>query len=91
MVILVACGLVIWPFAGLPVQPAHVAIARVEAIVPQEGRFHANVDRIYLRNSRGSEYFSLLFSDDHCQVGEQVPVEQRGTTLTPLPTTCKGP
>jgi hypothetical protein len=33
----------------------------------------------------------LLFSDDHCQVGEQVPVEQRGTTLTPLPTTCKGP
>lgn len=91
LILLTMCGLVVWRFAGLPLQPARAATARVAAIVPEDSRFHANVDRIYLRNSHGEGHFALSFSDNHCRVGDEVRVEQRGSTLAPLPETCKRP
>ena len=89
LALVLGSGTVIWRFSRLPIQPAHVTMARVDAIVPEESRWYANRDRIYLRAEHAVGWFELLYSDDRCRVGEQVLVQQRGVTLRPLPTTCR--
>lgn len=80
---------VIWWFARLPLQPAHITIAQVQTILPMQGRWDANRDRIFLRGEHAFGQFDLLYSDDRCKVGQNVRVQQRGITLTPLPSTCR--
>ena len=85
---LLAGGLVVWRVSQLPLQPAHMVTAHVEEIWPPQGRLY-NRDRIYLRNDRGFGVFSLEAPSDRCHVGQEVRVQQRGTALTPLPSTCR--
>lgn len=87
--LLAAAALFIWHFAQLPLQPAHVAMARVSAISAHESRLFINRDHIYLRNQRGFGQFTLNYSEDRCHVGDQVKVLQRGSALSPLPRTCR--
>jgi hypothetical protein len=89
VLLLVACSFVVWRFAQLPLQPAHPAVARVVAIVPVTPRLYADRDQVFMRNGSGTGYFSLRAAEDRCRVGEWVKVEQRGTALKPLATTCR--
>jgi hypothetical protein len=95
-VLLTMCGLVAVPlgvlvfnFAGLPEQPPHPALARVVAINPHDSRIHADRDTIVVRNAHGTGEFSMHDAEVRCVVGDQVPVEQRGLTLTPTSKTCR--
>jgi len=89
LLVALACGLVIWTSRHLPVQPATTALARVTAIAPSEHRFHPNQEYIVVRNARATGQFEMPASQAKCDVGDEVVVEQRGTTLTRLPATCR--
>lgn len=84
-----ALALTVWRISQLPLQPPHPAIARVAAIVPVESRWYANRDRIVVRTAHGTGQFEMIHSDVRCDVGDEVPVEQRGITLTRVPKTCR--
>ena len=87
--IAVPASVVMFKFAGLPEQPARAALARVVAIKPSDSRIHADRDTIVVRNARGTGEFSMHDGDVRCVVGDQVPVEQRGVTLTRTAKTCR--
>jgi hypothetical protein len=87
--IAVPSGVVMFEFAGMPEQPAHPAMARVVAIKPSDSKFHADRDYIVVRNARGTGEFSMYDGELRCRVGDEVPVEQRGITLTRTPRTCR--
>jgi hypothetical protein len=87
--ILVPCAVLVWRSYKLPLQPAVVARARVTAIAPSEHRFHPNEEHIVVRNAHATGQFTMTDSDAKCDVGDEVVVEQRGTTLTRLPATCR--
>jgi len=95
--LLIACGVValclaafgIWRIAQLPVQPTHPARARVVAIAPNEGHFHVDRNFVFVRNKTGFGQFSIVDSELHCRVGDEVTVQQQGVTLTRLPSTCR--
>jgi len=83
------CALLIWKSSPLRVQPSRVTHARVYAIAPSEHRFHPGEEYVVVRNAQASGQFEMAASDAKCDVGDDVVVEQRGTTLTRLPTTCR--
>ena len=87
--IAVPSSVLVYQFAGLPRQPKHAAMARVVAITAGEGRFDAHIDHIGIRNDHGIGQFSMPAAEDRCQVGDMVPVEQRGVTLLRSPKTCR--
>ena len=78
---------VLWDFSGMPLQPEHAAMARVVAIAPTIGRSPRQT--IIVRNAHGVGRISMLMGDIHCSVGDQVPVKQRGVTLTRAAGTCR--
>jgi len=88
---LVACALLIWRTADLPLQPAHVAMARVIAVTPGVGSGAGRQPHTYIvvRNAHGTGQFALFDPEVRCEVGQDVKVQQEGITLTPLPTTCR--
>lgn len=88
-VVAVPLVVVVFHFAGMPVQPAHAATARVVAIAARGGKLFADRDTIVIRNDHGTGQFSRRFADVHCHVGDLVPVEQRGVTLAPVAKTCR--
>ena len=88
-VLLTMCGILVFNFAGLPDQPSHPALARVVAINPRDTRFYADRDTIVVRNAHGTGEFSMRDAEVRCVVGDQVPVEQRGLTLTRTQKTCR--
>jgi hypothetical protein len=75
--------------ARSPLQPAHPDMAKVVAITAHVGRFHGDLDFVDLHNARGVGQFSMPDSEVRCDVGDLVPVEQRGTTLSPAAKTCR--
>jgi len=75
--------------ARSPLEPAHPNTARVVAITPHVSRFHGNLDFVDLRNAGGVGQFSMPDAEVRCDVGDLVPVEQRGTTLSPVAKTCR--
>jgi hypothetical protein len=88
--ILMACGVfALWRIDQLPLQPVRRAAATVVAIVPTQGRFQVDREIIILRSNEGAGQFVLRDYEIRCHVGEIVPVQERGITLTPLPETCK--
>ena len=87
--IAVPSSVVMFQFAGQPVQPVHPATARVVAIKPSDSYFHPYRDTIVVRNARGTGEFSMQDGDVHCVVGDQVPVRQQGITLTRVAKTCR--
>jgi len=87
--IAVPASVAIFHFAALPVQPAHPAMARVVAIGAWEGKFRADLDHIVVRNAHGTGQFSMHDADVRCRVGDQVPVQQQGVTLTRAARTCR--
>jgi hypothetical protein len=89
LIVCSAFALAIWRISDLPLQPARQSVARVVAIVPGEGRLRANRDRIVVRTAHGTGQFEMPHSDIRCDVGDEVPVEQQGITLTRLPKTCR--
>lgn len=89
ILVALALAFAISRIAQLPAQPAHPAVARVVAIVPVEGRWYANYDRIVVRAPDGTGQFAMLHADVRCDIGDEVPVEQRGVTLTRLQKTCR--
>jgi hypothetical protein len=89
LVVFLASGLLIYRIAQLPLQPAHVALARVIAVELSSGGGRSPNTYIVVRNARGTGQFVLLQSEVRCEVSQDVMVQQRGITLTPLPTTCK--
>lgn len=76
-------------FAKMPEQPKHPAMARVFAISANEGKFHANLDYIVVRNATGTGQFRMLDDEVRCHIGDQVPVEQQGIVLTRTGRTCR--
>ena len=78
-----------WGLSRYPVQPGHVAIARVSAIEQNPSRLPSGGDTVWVNNSTGSGSFNIYYRGDHCFTGKQVPVLQRGTSLSPLPNTCR--
>lgn len=87
---LLACAFLIWKIAGLPLQPAHVVAARVIAIASvSSGAGRPPRTYIVIRNAHGTGQFVLSAPEVRCAVGQDVNVQQRGITLTPLPTTCR--
>jgi hypothetical protein len=95
-VLLTLAGLVAVPsaallfhFSGMPVQPRHTATARVVAISPHDGRLYANRDYIVVRSPRGTGQFSMRDDEVRCHVGDIVPVDQQGITLTRNARTCR--
>lgn len=76
-------------FAALPPQPKHPAMARVVAIGAWEGKFRADMDHIVVRNAHATGQFSMPDADVRCRVGDEVPVEQQGVTLTRAARTCR--
>lgn len=89
LLVAVALGVAVWQISRQPPLPPHPAIARVVAIAPVESRWYANRDRIVVRSAHGTGQFEMIHSDVRCDVGDEVPVEQRGITLTRLPKTCR--
>ena len=87
--IAVPSGVVMFEFAGLPEQPAHPAMAWVVAIKPSDSKLHAERDYVFVRNARGTGEFSMHDHEVRCMVGDEVPVQQRGVTLTRTPKTCR--
>jgi hypothetical protein len=87
--IAVPSAVVMVHFAGMPVQPAHPAMARVVAIKAWESKFGAYLDTIDVRNATGNGDFSMQFNQVHCRVGDLVPVQQQGVTLMPVAKTCR--
>jgi hypothetical protein len=85
----VPLALVAWRVSTLPEQPALLARARVVAITPAAGRLYADRDDIDLRNQHGFGHFRRRNNQVRCKVGDEVDVEQRGITLTPVASTCK--
>ena len=88
-IIAVPSALLVAHFATMPVQPKHPAMARVFAISANEGKFHANLDYIVVRNATGTGQFRMLDDEVRCRVGDQVPVEQQGIVLTRTGRTCR--
>ena len=88
---LVTIALLIWRIAELHLQPAHVAMARVIAVAPGvgSGTGRPPLTYIVIRNAHGTGQFVLSQPEVRCEVGQDVEVQQRGITLTPLPTTCR--
>ena len=88
---LVACGILIWKMGNLPLQPAHVVIARVVAISPPASSGAGASPGVYIviRNAHGSGQFRHSEPEVRCRIGQDVRVQQRGVTLTPLPATCR--
>ena len=76
-------------FAAMPVQPKHRATARVVAIAAWEAKFRASRNTIVVRNAHGTGEFSMPFNEVRCNVGDEVPVEQQGVTLTRAAKTCR--
>ena len=91
LIALAACAVLIWRLAGLHLQPAHVAMARVISISPGvgSGAGRQPLTYIVIRNVHGTGQFVLSQPEVRCEVGQEVEVQQRGITLTPLPTTCR--
>ena len=88
--VVIAGALLIWRIVELPIQPAHVTVARVVAVTPTGfGGTRPPRTRVAVRNAHGTGQFVFLDSDVRCEVGQDVKVEQRGVTLTPLPATCR--
>jgi hypothetical protein len=87
--IAVAALPVVAHFWRMPLQAAHPAMARVVAIAAHEGKFGAYFDTIDVRNATGTGGFSMPFNRVHCHVGDLVPVQQQGVTLTPVAKTCR--
>jgi hypothetical protein len=87
--IAVAALPVVVHFWRVPLQPAHPAMARVVAIAAHESKFGAYRDTIDVRNATGTGDFSMQFDQVHCRVGDLVPVQQQGVTLTPVAKTCR--
>ena len=88
-VIAVPSSVLMFHFSGMPLQPAHPATARVFAIKAWDARFRAGRDYIVVRNAHGTGQFSMPDADVRCQVGDQVPVQQQGVTLTRVARTCR--
>jgi hypothetical protein len=78
-----------WRISRLPPQPAHRTTARVESIKAIDSKVRFGGDWIFVRNDHGFGQFSMPGPDVTCEVGDQVPVLQRGVTLTRLPETCR--
>jgi hypothetical protein len=76
-----------WNFKDQPLQHAHPAMATVVAIAPTLGR--SDRQTIVVRNAHGTGYVSTLIGATHCDVGDKVPVIQRGAALSAAPATCK--
>jgi len=76
-------------FAAMPVQPKRPATARVVAIKGREGRLYEYRDYVVVRNAHGTGQFSMNDGDVRCHVGDVVPVEQQGVTLTRAAKTCR--
>jgi hypothetical protein len=87
--IIAATGFAIWEVWQLPLQPARTAMARVTDITPSCFRCDPQKDEIFVRNERGFGGFGMFDSEVRCRVGDEVPVRQQGTDLTPLPNTCR--
>ena len=87
--IAVPCALLIWRSSQLPVQRSMVTHAKVTAIAPSEHRFHPDEEYIVVRNAHATGQFDMHASEAKCDVGDEVVVEERGATLTPLPATCR--
>ena len=64
-------------------------MARVVAIAAWEAKFRASRDTIVVRNAHGTGEFSMPFNEVRCNVGDEVPVEQQGVTLTRTSKTCR--
>jgi hypothetical protein len=47
------------------------------------------LDHIVVRNAHGTGQFSMHDADVRCRVGDQVPVQQQGVTLTRAARTCR--
>ena len=80
---------VVFHFAAMPEQPKRPSTARVVAIVPWEGKLRADLDHIVVRNAHGTGQFTMHDAEVRCRVGDQVPVEQQGATLTRSARTCR--
>ena len=85
----VPSAVLIFHFARMPLQPVRPAMARVVRISPHDGRFGASWDYIVVRNARGTGQFSMWDPEVRCHVGDQVPVQQQGITLTRTARTCR--
>ena len=81
--------LVAYHFSKMPLQPVHPAMARVVAIAPWGGKFHADRDTIVIRNAHGTGELILREGEVRCRVGDVVPVEQQGVSLRPVARTCR--
>ena len=79
----------LFDYAKMPPQPEHPATARVVAIVAWEAKFRVALDTVSVRNAGGTGQFSIREADVRCHVGDIVPVEQQGVTLTPAAGTCR--
>src|SRR5206468_10879289 len=71
-----------WRVSQLPLQPAHRAMARVEAIKAIDSRVRFSGDWVYVRNDHAFGQFSMLDADVKCEVGDEVPVLQQGAALS---------
>lgn len=87
--IAVPSSVLIVEFAGMPEQPKRPATATVTAIVPHGGRLRPNLDEIVVRNAHGTGQFTMPNADVRCRVGDQVPVQQQGVTITRAAGTCR--
>ena len=87
--VVVALAVVAFQFSRLPLQPRHPAMARVVAIAAWEGKLYAYNDNIVVRNAHGTGQFTMRDVDVRCHVGDIVPVQQQGITLTRAAGTCR--
>ena len=82
------CAALIYHVASLPLQPIHAATARVVAIAPPVSKY-SNRETVVVRNAHGTGQFTIALDDARCNVGDVVPVQQQGITLTRAATTCR--
>ena len=87
LVLIVPSAWAFWTFKDQPLQPRHPAIATVVAIAPTQGR--SDRQTIVVRNAHGVGSISMLIGAARCDVGDKVRVNQRGTTLSADPSTCR--
>jgi hypothetical protein len=64
-------------------------MARVVAIKGWEGKIYAGKDWIVVRNAHSTGQFSMWNGEVRCKVGDEVPVQQQGITLSRTPKTCR--
>lgn len=88
-VLLALAAVGIWRVSRLPAQPPHRAFARVVQIKANDSRLRFGLDWIYVRNDHGFGQFSMPDADVKCEVGDEVPVLQRGAAFYPVAETCR--